>query len=244
MRLHIKIDGREQTAQGGFNMKRNRLFVLRVSALLLAIALVLAGCSKNNSGGGSSSGGSGGNSAAKSSGRETPASDFAYDATADGTGVVITKYTGNGGKVVIPSKIEDLPVVQIKDYVFMGSDSNKSRPNGDAITELVIPNSVVTIGDALCHSASSLTKVTLGNGLKIIPGVAFRYCENLTTVNLPDTVESIGGEAFRDCGELTNLSIPDSITSVKFESGAFRGCGKLPLKTRQRLKELGYTSSF
>jgi hypothetical protein len=218
-------------------MKRNRFFVLGMAAVLLTLGLVLAGCSRNDSGGGSSSGGSGG-------GKATSASDFAYDATEDGTGVVITKYTGNGGKVVVPSKIEGLPVVEIKAWVFAGSDSSRSRPNGDAITELVIPNSVATIGNSLCRDAKSLTKVTLPNGLKEIPYSAFFECENLTSANIPASIKVIDSPAFADCGELTSLSIPATITSVEFGYGAFNRCGKLPLKTRQRLKELGYEGDF
>ncbi|GHV34021.1 hypothetical protein AGMMS4952_26340 [Spirochaetia bacterium] len=224
-------------------MKQNRLFVLGV-AIDIMTTVVLAGCSKQ---GGSSGGSSSGGGAARSSGRETPASDFAYDATADGAGVVITKYTGNGGKVVVPAKIEGLPVVEIRDYVFADKYSLQGgygSENGDAITELVIPNSVVTIGDWICHGASSLTKVTLPDGLKIIPFHAFLKCSNLITINLPSSLEEIVKFAFDGCGELANLTIPDSLSEVEIGEWAFVGCGKLPLAVRAKLKELGYTGRF
>ena len=41
----------------------------------------------------------------------SPASDFEYDLNGDGTGVVILKYVGKGGDIVIPDSIEDFPVV-------------------------------------------------------------------------------------------------------------------------------------
>ena len=41
----------------------------------------------------------------------SPVSDFEYDLNGDGTGVVILKYVGKGGDIVIPDSIEDFPVV-------------------------------------------------------------------------------------------------------------------------------------
>lgn len=41
----------------------------------------------------------------------SPASDFECDLNGDGTGVVILKYVGKGGDIVIPDSIEDFPVV-------------------------------------------------------------------------------------------------------------------------------------
>ncbi len=43
----------------------------------------------------------------------SPASDFEYDLSGDGTGVVILKYVGKGGDIVIPDSIEDFPVVSV-----------------------------------------------------------------------------------------------------------------------------------
>lgn len=44
-----------------------------------------------------------------------PASDFDYDMSPDGSGVMIKKYKGTSTKVDIPETIEGLPVVQIGD---------------------------------------------------------------------------------------------------------------------------------
>jgi hypothetical protein len=215
--------------------------VYLVPALILGAVLV--GCGGGGSGGGS--GGSGGSAAGgtvKNSKGAAPSTDFSFDLTEDGEGVVITGYSGNGGKVVIPAAIEDVPVVEIRWRAF--------RENYD-ITELVVPDSVITIGSEAFASMDSLTAVTLPDGLKKIPSSLFayyngtsHYCEKLTTVNLPAGLESVGSGAFTGAGELVNLTIPDSLTGVKFTGAAFYGCGKVPIKTRQRLKELGYEGSF
>jgi hypothetical protein len=179
--------------------------------------------------------------------REAPASDFSYDLSEDGQGIVIKGYTGEGGKVVIPATIEDIPVVEIGERVFRGQTDREYFPAND-ITEIVIPGSVVSIGVRAFERNDGLKNVTLPDGLKKINNATFNECPNLTTVNLSASLEEIGISVFYNCGELNNLVIPDSLTSLKFDpdySGSeFEGCGKLPIKTRQRLQALGYKGKF
>jgi hypothetical protein len=219
---------------------------------VLIAVLALAACSGKKEGGGS--GGS------RSSGKETPASDFSYDLTKDGQGIIITKYTGNGGAVVIPSKIEGIPVVGIEGGAFQGGymrDNITPEPDkpGNAVTSIVVPSSVVTIESAAFFKMAELTSATLPDNLKIISDQLFESCKKLTTVNLPASLERIGSGAFRNCDELNNLIIPTSLSSVKFtypgfqereknDNWAFRGCGKLPIATRQKIQGWGYTDSF
>lgn len=74
--------------------------------------------------------------------------------------------------------------------------------NGEKVTELVIPNSVESIGD-----------------------YAFEYCSYLTNVIIPDNVISIGKEAFCYCTKLTSVTIGESVTSVG--NAAFANCRSL-----------------
>jgi hypothetical protein len=200
-------------------------------------------------------------SAQSASGKKaSPVSDFSYDLSTDGTGIKITGYTGKGGVVVIPSTIEDMPVVQITGTedsnagAFMGRiiDGGQVFPAIN-ITEIVVPASVTVIGPAAFCGIDNLTKATLSDGIKTLPSAVFRDCRNLTTVNLPASLEEIGMMAFNGCTELNNLIIPEILNSINFiEMGApgsktnfaFSGCGKLPIKTRQRIQDLGYPNGF
>jgi hypothetical protein len=177
----------------------------------------------------------------KSSTKESPASDFSYDGDSDG--VVIIRYTGKSDSVVIPAKIEGYPVRWIAGaFAFNGFAGN------DTITSIVIPDSVKEIGEYAFAGMGALNKITLSNGLEIIPEGTFQNSSKLTSVNLPSGLKEIHAWAFRGCGELNELIIPGSLTGIKWMygtiendgNGAFLGCQKLPIKTRQMIQNLGY----
>jgi len=107
---------------------RNNKFL--AGALTLALVVVFAGCSRKDSGGGLSKSEAHDmekfDEAMKSGDLETAVAivkkadsriknivqpiDFSYQLTEDEKGIVITKYDGSGGVVVVPSVIEDYPV--------------------------------------------------------------------------------------------------------------------------------------
>jgi cell division protein FtsB len=152
-------------------------------------------------------------------GKAAPASDFSYDMSKDGKGVVITKYTGKGGKVVIPGEIEGLPVVELKYDSFTAKDYDS--PGAD-LTAVVIPASVKLIGDQVFYNCKKLTSVTIqGSGV------------------------SLTNNPFRGCSELTELVFPDGENTLipgDFLGGrAFEGCEKLPLAMRAKLRAMGFT---
>ena len=74
--------------------------------------------------------------------------------------------------------------------------------DGKEVTDLVIPESVTSIGN-----------------------YAFDYCTDLTSVTIPDGVTNIGTCAFRGCSNLTNVAIPPSVTTIG--SNTFIWCKKI-----------------
>ena len=97
--------------------------------------------------------------------------------------------------------------------------------NGDRITELTIPSSVISVGNRAFTGCSGLTSVTIPDSVTSIGDNAFSSCSGLTSVTMPDSVTSIGDYAFYGCSGLTSMTIPGSVTSVGASS--FYGCSGL-----------------
>ena len=97
--------------------------------------------------------------------------------------------------------------------------------DGSLVTDLVIPDSVTSIGDYAFRGCSGLTQITIPDSVTSIGNYAFYNCSGLTSVTIGDSVESIGDGAFYNCSGLTSVTIPDSVTSIGYE--AFRGCSGL-----------------
>ena len=163
--------------------------------------------------------------------------DYDYEIKEDG--VEITKYNGNGGDVVIPSKIDGKKVIGIGYRAFLDCSSLTSVMIPDSVssigisafygcsslTSVSIPDSVTSIKDSAFYGCSSLTSVSIPDSVTSIGDHAFQSCSSLTSVSIPDSVSSIGDHAFFECTSLTSVSIPDSVTSIK--DSAFQNCSSL-----------------
>ncbi|GHV79949.1 hypothetical protein AGMMS49944_17400 [Spirochaetia bacterium] len=126
-------------------------------------------------------------------------SDF-YTEINNGT-ITITGYKGTNKDVVIPEKINGLPVVAIGYGAFIEKH----------LTSVVIPNSVITIGGG-AFRYNQLTSVIIPNSVITIGGYAFGN-NQLTSVIIPNSVIFIGGYAFRD-NQLTSVIIPNSVIFI------------------------------
>ena len=96
--------------------------------------------------------------------------------------------------------------------------------NGEKITDLVIPNNVVSIRDYAFYNCASLASITILDGVISIGNNAFSGCSSLTSITIPNSVTSIGEYAFAACS-LTSIIISNSVTSIG--NGVFSGCSSL-----------------
>ena len=94
-----------------------------------------------------------------------------------------------------------------------------------ALTSILIPDSVISIGPYAFHDCTSLTSVSIPDSVTKIGYGAFSGCSSLTSVSIPDSVTEIGYYAFSNCTALTYVSIPDSVTSIG--GAAFSYCSAL-----------------
>lgn len=90
-------------------------------------------------------------------------------------------------EVVIPKKIEGLPVTSIGAFAFDGCSG---------LTSITIPDSVTSIGDYAFNYCPGLTSITIPDSVASIDEGAFSHCSSLTSVEIPANVTYIGGYAF------------------------------------------------
>lgn len=93
------------------------------------------------------------------------------------------------------------------------------------LTNIIIPNSVISIQDHVFIRCSSLISIIIPDGVTNIGEGVFRGCSSLTSINIPDSVTEIGNYAFLKCSSLTSITIPDSVTEIG--SSAFSNCSCL-----------------
>jgi hypothetical protein len=100
-----------------------------------------------------------------------------------------------------------------------------------AISEIKIPNSVITIGNSAFMGCSSLTNVVIPDSVTTIGDAAFHTCTNLTSITIPNSVTIIGPNAFSNCSSLTSITIGNSVTTI--DDFAFSSCSGLASITVQ-----------
>ena len=101
--------------------------------------------------------------------------------------------------------------------------------NSASIIEVVIPDSVTSIGGRAFADCKALTSITIPNSVTSIGASAFYGCYKLTSITIPNSVTSIEVYAFSGCSSLTSIVIPNSVTSIG--KSAFYGCKALTYVT-------------
>ena len=142
------------------------------------------------------------------------------------------------GVVTVPDMFGTVPVTVIGYQAFR---------NQEFVTEVVLPNGIVTIGEhcfegckrlttlelpstvrTVCKFAfsecSTLANLKLNEGLTEIGNYAFGGCAALKALTLPSTVQTLGYGLFSEL-PITEMEIPDSVTEIG--NDLFLDCGKL-----------------
>ena len=160
---------------------------------------------------------------------------------------VITECVCDDASVVVPAKIEGVPVVAIAETAFKGKEKLKSVVIGPnvmlinsgafsgctSLQSVQMSGSVNTIGSEAFYNCKALKSLVVPGTVNEIPSSMCAGCSSLTKVVIesreevetPNTTEviqrSIGNSAFDDCDNLVAVWIPSDIE--KFDEGAFYG---------------------
>ena len=89
----------------------------------------------------------------------------------------------------------------------------------DDIVNVVIEDSVTSIGYYAFYESKNLTSITIPDSVESIAYNAFSFCDSLTSITIPDGVTSIGYGAFSDCGSLTAINVDSENKCYMSEDG-------------------------
>ena len=146
--------------------------------------------------------------------------------------------------------------------------------NSKNVEHLILPNTLITIGEEMFYQ-SKLKTVVIPANATTIGNSAFEQCASLISIDIPANVETIGTAvfwgcsslatvtfengsqlktigggssyygAFSYCTALTSIEIPASVETI--EAAAFKGCSSLATVTFEngsQLKTIGGGSSY
>jgi hypothetical protein len=74
------------------------------------------------------------------------------------------------------------------------------------LTNIILPNSITTIGSNTFNNCNSLTSIIIPNSVTSIGDSTFSDCSSLKSITIPNSVTSIGDYAFNECNKLTNVN--------------------------------------
>ena len=130
-------------------------------------------------------------------------------------------------EVVIPSRVNNIDVIEIGDKVFA---------DNLFIKKLVIPESVKSLGNKMCYGAKNLEEVVLPNNITVIPDYAFEKCSSLTNINIPTSLVQIRANAFSQTA-LKEFIAPESLKEIWLY--AFKDAKELTNVELKNVTEIG-----
>ncbi len=80
--------------------------------------------------------------------------------------------------------------------------------NGELVTDLVIPNSVTSIGNGAFFGCNNLTSITIPDGVTSIGDSSFYNCSSLTSVYCKPTIPPLGQKAFDVISNAAKIYVP------------------------------------
>ena len=137
--------------------------------------------------------------------------DFKFEICSDSE-MMVVRYIGSGGDVVIPKTAGGKTVTRIYSGTFYKNES---------VTSVTVPDTINRIDSSAFDSCYNVKKITLPDSLPQIEYNTFSSCYSLESINIPKSVTKIGDWAFLYCYALDSVALPTGLKSIGYSSFAF-----------------------
>lgn len=125
--------------------------------------------------------------------------------SADGTHLVCYPMGRKDAVYTVP-----VTVTHIDEQAFRGSHTDM----GNALTEVVLPDGLTSIGWAAFRYAKSLERVSIPDSVTDLGTYAFDCCGKLSQAKLPATLEAVPDGLFMACYELAEIELPSTVKTI------------------------------
>lgn len=120
-------------------------------------------------------------------------------------GALIEKYTGKESNCIIPETLDGYTVFAIEGYSFSWNLF---------VHNVILPNSILYIGNEAFKGCLFLRSVLLNDGLTVMDCSALRSCIFLKSIVIPDSVTEFNGGMFTDCWSLKSVKMSENVTEI------------------------------
>lgn len=136
----------------------------------------------------------------------TDHSDYSLDGlifVSNGSEIRINAYEGTNPDLIIPDEIDGIPVTQIHNSAFKGTDN---------ISSVVLPDWMTVIPEEFFRGCTKLKTVYIPDAITEIGYMAFGYCRELQgVIILPTSLSSFGSHVFIDT-KISGVVVQSNVT--------------------------------
>ena len=151
--------------------------------------------------------------------------DWEYEIRNEGAVVLSARYNGRelpwvqgwGGILQVPQKLGGVSAVEIGDYFMPGGHDS-------TLTKVVLPDTIVRIGESAFEGNNALAEINFPDGLKVLSYKSFEEC-GLVDITIPNGVREIPENCFRQCFALKKVYFSEGVCNVGMS--AFEECSNL-----------------
>ena len=125
--------------------------------------------------------------------------------------------------IKVPDTYNGRPVTAVASFAFFGKEKGEKAQR---ITEVVLPDTITTIGEYAFRQCRALEKINLPQSLTEIQEYAFADCESLKSAEIPEKVTVLERGIFSNCRSLETVTMTWRVSVIGIQ--AFAGCVNLP----------------